>query len=319
MKKMMLTLSLVAGTFLMADDALKAQVALTAGYNKFDSASSMESTLLYGVRATIYENEVQSYGLQVGYEGNIGIAYENRTNTTDIHRLFTHLIADGEEEYGVTPYILLGLGYEYLTDEIKGELSQGFADFGIGFRYFFAENFNTSLESRVVGKFNTRDLDIMTNLGFGYMFGGKHSKKVEPIVALSPNTKAIDDMVPVSQINDITIANQAEDGLTDMEIYNEEVSNNQNGISHEVTTPRATYTATAATGSYYVQMAAYRHTATHPLMSELSAHGIHNTSVHKRGGLSRILVGPYANRYEVRNALENLKRIRSDAFVYVMK
>lgn len=329
MKKTIVTLSLIATTSLFAYDTFKTQVAVTAGYNKFDSASKMEDTSLFGIRATVYENEVNMYGLQVGYEGATGIDYEDSSKKTDLHRIFTHLVVDGEEEYDVTPYLFLGAGYEYLSEEIKGEPSQGFIDLGLGFKYFFDRNFNVLLETRAVGKFDTRDLDLTTNLGLGYMFGGKKSLKQKPIIALDKNEEDLEKIVPKRSI-DIVNAPVVKEVQIQAYTYPEEVSAMKidkgervmpyKELSPIVTTPVVSYEEVAvSSGDYYVQMAAYNHTATEPLMNSLAKRGYANTLVHPRGNTSLVLVGPYMSREDALSAKRSLKSIKSDAFLYRMQ
>jgi len=331
MKKTIVALSLIATTSLLAYDTFKTQVAVTAGFNKFDSASKMEGTSLFGVRATIYENEVNMYGLQVGYEGATGIDYEGSNKKTDLHRIFTHVVADGEEEYDVTPYIFLGLGYEYLSNEIKGEPSQGFADLGLGFKYFFDENFNVLIETRAVGKFDTRDLDLTTNLGLGYMFGGKKSFKQKPIIALDNNAEDLENIVPQSSMDIVNAPVVKEENIQAAYNYPEEVSAMKidNGesvvmpyeeLSPIETTPVVSYEEViTSSGDYYVQMAAYNTTAPQPLINNLAQHGYSNTLVHQRGDTSLILVGPYMSREDALSANNDLKRIKADAFLYIMQ
>ncbi len=326
MKKTILTLSLITMTSLVASDSLKTEVALTAGYNKFDSASKMENASLFGIRATVYENEVNMYGLQVGYEGSTGIEYAKEGKKTDLHRVFTHLVVDGEEEYDVTPYLLLGLGYEYLSDEIKGEPSQGFVDLGLGFKYSFNKNFNLLLETRAVGKFDTRDLDITTNIGFGYVFGGKYSAIAKPIIALDDHKQHKENMTPERKINIVKIPSpkvasyQYPEEVTAMTIDKGEKVSTYHDTVPTVTTPSVSYEKEViAKGDYYVQMAAYNSTPTQPLIDTLASQGYENTLVYPRGKTNLVLVGPFIDSSEAAQVKSALRSIRSDAFVYKMK
>ncbi len=323
MKKSILTLSLMAVATLAANDSLKTEIDITAGYNKYDSASVMENSSLFGIRATVYETEVNKYGLQVGYEGAMGVSYGN-SKETDMHRLFTNLVVDGEEEYNVVPYILIGLGYEYLSDEMKGEPSQGFMDVGVGFKYFYTPYLNVILEGKGVGKFDTRDLDFTTSLALGYLFGGRETIKPEPIRAFDSNQKVDENSITPTpaKINVIDIPAQEAASYD----YPEEVSAMQidrESDYHDRTTltdkERAVATVSeleALDGAYYIQMAAYRKTSPSQLQAELENHGIVNSIVDTQNGLHRILVGPYDSKQEASTMLEDLKTIKSDAFIY---
>jgi len=340
MKKVIVTLSLMAVSALIASDDIRAEIALTAGYNKFDSASKMDDTSLFGIRATMYEDEVNKYGLQVGYEGAMGIAYENSTEETDLHRLFTHLVVDGEEEYSVTPYLFLGGGYEFLTDEIKGEPSQGFLDLGLGFKYFIDNNFKALIETRAIGKFDTRDLGFNVNVGLGYAFGGKQRTVFEPIMALGSKKDLKKDatkITPKTAIN-IVKAPMIEttnhiDALTAM------VNEIDAGVKTSTVAATSSYDeipmATTmpfdevpvsnvnetliSSGEYYVQMAALNSTSTQPLVNDLTGKGYNNTKVHIRENTNLVLVGPYLTRADALTAKGALKSIKSDAFIYKMQ
>ncbi len=321
MKKTLL-LSLAALSSLMASGNLHKEVAVTAGYNKFDGASLMENAAFFGIRGTIYENEVNKYGLQVGYEGSSGVDYAQSGQTTSVHRFFTHLIADGEEEYNVVPYLLLGLGYEYLSDEIKGEPSQGFADAGIGFKYCIDEHFNLALETRAIGKLDTRDLDFNANLALGYMFGGERRDKFKPIVAFEKEkeTTVPKSIVPKTTINVIHAPMvQPTPQIDEVTALVNEIDTNAKPIVTAQTSTNAVDATVVNSGDYYVQMAALASTPTQPLVQQLSDKGYLNTIVYPRDDANLVLVGPYSSHKEAQKAKAALKHIRRDAFIYRMQ
>ncbi len=155
------------------------QTTVTFGKNSFAKDSSMKDNTIFGIRATAYDSDVFRYGLQVGYESALHTKYESRSSTsliaeTDIHRFFVNMIVDGEEEYNVVPYLLFGAGYEFLSDELSNmDVSQGFAQTGLGFRYNITRSLNVALEGRGLGKFDTRDIDFIFSGAIGYMFGNQ--------------------------------------------------------------------------------------------------------------------------------------------------
>ena len=335
MKKIAITLSLIAITSLMASDNIRAEIALTAGHNKFDSASKMEDASLFGIRATMYEDEVNKYGLQVGYEGATGIQFSGTSEQTDLHRIFSHLVVDGEEEYSVTPYLFLGGGYEFLTDEIKGEPSQGFLDLGLGFKYFFDNNFKALLETRAIGKFDTRDLDFNVNVGLGYAFGGKQRTVFEPIMALGPKKSSPKQTTPKAAINVVkapmvqttnpmdeltAMVNEIDTGVTTPSYKTTSVSTPVYSYDEmPVATTMPFEEVSISSGTYYVQMAALDITPTQPLVNTLIENGYSNTVVHLRGNTSLVLVGPYLTRADALSAKSSLKSVRADAFLFRMQ
>jgi len=191
MKKIVITLSLAAATMLVASD-MRTEIAVTAGHNKFDTSSKMENAGLYGARVTLYETEVNKYGFQLGYDGIKDLKYEKNTDNkieTNLHRFYGHLVIDGEQEYRVTPYLYMGGGYEYLSEEIKGERSQGFADLGLGFKYYPTAGISLLLEFGALGKFDTHDVDYNAKVGLGYTFGSPYEEKQEVIDVLDTENK----------------------------------------------------------------------------------------------------------------------------------
>ncbi len=176
------------------------QSTITVGKNSFAEDSRMKDSTVFGIRATAYDGDVFRYGLQFGYECAIDTKYEAIDSTslitkTDMHRLFVNMLVDGEEEYNVVPYLLFGLGYEYLSDELsKQDVSQGFAQTGLGFKYNITKSLNIALEGRVLGKFDTRDVDFIFSGGLGYMFGNNISSK--KIVGFNNNKKGNQALSP---------------------------------------------------------------------------------------------------------------------------
>jgi len=326
MKKIAITLSLLAITSLVASDDIRTEIALTAGYNKFDSASIMENASVFGIRGTMYENEVNKYGLQVGYEGATGVKFTDSSEQTDLHRIFTHLVVDGEEEYRVVPYLFLGGGYEFLSEEIKGEPSQGFIDLGLGFKYFFDNNVKALLETRAIGKFDTRDLGFNVNVGLGYAFGGKQHTTLEPIMALgSKESMPKPTTAPKTAINIIKVPMaQTTNPMDKLTAMVNEIDASTPTPSHTTSTvseTASTYdkTTNVASGSYYVQMAALNITSTEPLVNRLHNKGYDNTVVHQRDNTQLVLVGPYVDSTEAKDALHDLKAMKHDAFITKMK
>ncbi len=319
MKKRVLTLALMTAASLFASDTLRSEMAVTLGYNKFDDASKMENATLFGLRGTVYENEVNKYGLQLGYEGSYGVAYEKMGKETDVHRFYANMVVDGEEEYNVTPYLFLGGGYELLSDEIKGEPSQGFVDLGLGFKYYLNNMFNLLFEMRALGKFDTRDLGLSATVGLGYMYGGKHQKMVAPIVALDTpkieTTSVKEPPVAATKINIVRLSSpqmgENESTIAASEV-NEDVAPLEEVVFLEDQVAKKP--ASPKTG-YYVQMAALEKTSALPLIDRIKRGGYENVVTESKGVMTLVLVGPYEDGKLARLAQRALKSIRDDAFI----
>ncbi len=222
------------------------QASMTIGKNSFSKDSNMKDNTVFGIRATAYDGDIFRYGLQFGYESALKTKYEGVDSTslitqTDMHRIFVNMIVDGEEEYNVVPYLLFGGGYEYLSDEIsKQDVSQGFAQTGLGFRYNMTRSLNVALEGRVLGKFDTRDVDFIFNAGIGYMFGNLESSKKR----VGFNKKLEDKRL--SSSNPIIVSSSLKSSPVKENIHNIPVSyrNNQDiDLSMTVATPLVEYKA----------------------------------------------------------------------------
>ncbi len=194
MKKSLLSLALIMATYSVAQEHNKPyHVNIHAGINAFDDTSNLNDSALYGISASFYEKERQSYALQLGYERLSSVPFEGirdsdgKDITTDINRYYVNMLVDGEEELSITPYILIGGGYEDLSsvysayEETK---SQAFLNAGLGFKYRIHENFNITLEANALGKFDSESLDYSGKLGLDYMFGSSWHKKSVQLNAL---------------------------------------------------------------------------------------------------------------------------------------
>ncbi len=337
------------------------QSTITVGKNSFAKDSKMKDSTVFGIRATAYDGDVFRYGLQFGYECAIDTKYDGVDSTalitkTDLHRFFVNMIVDGEEEYNVVPYLLFGMGYEYLSDELPHQdVSQGFAQTGLGFRYNITRSLNIALEGRVLGKFDTRDVDFIFNGGVGYMFGNNISSKKSVIFDTKKKEKSrplsIVTSTPVNtymknKINDKVVVDNQNIDLS-MTVAPTVVTKDVNLIenNHEVVAfddldssenlenvvfeeDKVKEIASSHTPSYsnqgqfYVQMAAYRSRHFDDIVSKLRDRGYNNTIIHTIASsgqdLHLTLVGPYLTKNEARQVQKRLKKINPQAFIYKM-
>ncbi len=168
MKKIISLGAFMLASSLFASHNYTYQVTPMVGKNFSDTDSRMLNTdMMIGIRATAYENE--TYGFQFGYERASDIGYNNSSEKTNLQRFYTGIVLDGEEEYSIVPSLMLGAGYEVLSNSIENEPSQGFLSGGVGFKYYLLDYLNIALETKALIKINTEDIDISTTLGFGIM------------------------------------------------------------------------------------------------------------------------------------------------------
>jgi hypothetical protein len=324
MKKIVTTLSLLlATTILSADNANRVEVELTAGVNKFDSSSrlSLDNATMYGLRATMYESVVDKYGFQLAYEGAYGVDYgrlrEKDAKETDVHRILANLVIDGEADYGVIPYVLLGAGYEYLSDEIKGEVSQGIADLGIGFRYYLDYGLTVGLEGKVIGKFDSNDLDYMGLFSLGYALNSNRVSDNTPVNAYNKIDQAPREVINthVKEVSSVVAPTEVK---IETEV-NEVVVDNSSVVSDEITTGEITTDEIVSDKMYYIQVAAYKSRKTYPTVRKVRDLGIENVSVKQRdsaiGTLNVVVVGPYATKDEAKHDLVKLKKVDRKSYI----
>ncbi len=168
MKKLLIT-SILSAASLFAADSHSFQLTPTFGKNYSDSASKMtNSDLLYGLKGS-WQN-AEGFGAEVGFESGSDIMYTGEETTTSLTRVFAHVNMYGESSYDITPYALLGTGYEFLSNNIQGDPDQGFIDAGMGFSYNLFTYLNLNFEVRALYKLDSEDIDYTGSLGFAVAF-----------------------------------------------------------------------------------------------------------------------------------------------------
>ena len=180
MKKIVFALGIFLTTSSMFGNNQPYHINLSTGLNVFDDAEYLEDSAVYGVSATFYEKETLSYALQLGYERLTGVPYEGIRLSTDINRYSVNMLVDGEEELNVTPYLLVGGGYEQfssLYEEYHDTKNQAFVNLGLGFKYRLSDYVNITLESKAIGQMDSKKLDYVTKVGLDVMFGGASTSK----------------------------------------------------------------------------------------------------------------------------------------------
>lgn len=293
----------------------RVEVDFGIGFNKFDSASKLSHSkgTFYSIKGTIYDSVVDKYGFGLVYEGAYGVDYKKNDSNkkeTDVHRLFANLVIDGEEEWSIIPYIFMGAGYEYLSDEIKGETSQGIADLGIGFRYGLDYGLKLGLEGKCIGKYDTHDLDYEVGFLLGYDFSNtSHSKQL-----LSTQTD-IQTKTPLQIINE-TEKSQEQPVQT---IVNEITVEDANHITTTSPVVMPDNTNVVVDNAYYIQLAAYRSAQPNHMVLKAKRVGFENVEVVEdndyKGIIRRVLIGPYSSKSEARHDLFKAKRVERHAYI----
>jgi len=215
---------------------------------------------------------------------------------------------------------LLGGGYEFLSDEIKGEVSQGIADAGIGFKYYLDYGLTVGLEGKVIGKFDSNDLDYMGLFSLGYAL---NSKKVSNDTPVNAYNKI--DQTPLEVINTPTVDNSVQSSVvvpTEVKIdtqVNEIVIDNNAVVSDQFITDEVITDEAISDEMYYVQVAAYKSRKTYPTVRKIKDLGIENVLVKQRdtaiGTLNVVVVGPYESALEAKHALVRVKKVDRKSYI----
>ncbi len=335
MKKFALYTFLSLSAALVADGGIKYEIEPTIGYNSFDSSSKMESTFMYGIRGTLHANDYYSYRLS--YQRSDDVHYSSSAQitekTTDVQRISGQVLMNGKEEYNVIPYILLGLGFESLSDETTHDVSQGYVEGGLGFKYNMYNNLYVNIEGQVLKKFDTDDVDYGVNFGFGYMLGYTPKPQVYKPSELDERPIA-DNRLPIKQnlTKKKVIEPIKQKEVAKKYTFNEEQQipyipelNNSPVIS-SIIAPNAIvlkeYQQPLSSKLYYVQMAAWFKSSDEKLLNRLEnrgfAYDIEN-AVRKGQEVQLVKVGPYEQYSDAKLALQDLKTIKKDAYITKLK
>ncbi len=339
MKKLIIgtLLSISCVTLLQAE--VKYEIMPVVGYNSFDGGSSMSDDILYGVRGTLHMNSL--YGYRLGYLRADDIKYSPTVGgkkRTNMQRITADLLVNGEEEYSVIPYFLLGGGYEMLSAQTSKDVSQGFFNGGIGFKYLVSSAVNATLEAKALKKLDTSDLDYMFTFGFGYTFGqrGYEAEIKEPNIfekelqSLNNNNdlqSSDSDIETIAQIENesVDIASSESKEVLASESKETLAFESKETLafeSKEVPTFEESFKRVGQeeTEGYYVQMIA--------LFNEKSDENIVLNSLQSKGytGVQKdisigskdatiVLVGPFESTQSAHKELKNLQKIKDDAFI----
>ncbi|MCH9814131.1 MAG: hypothetical protein K0U47_09340 [Epsilonproteobacteria bacterium] len=325
MKKLgLFTFLSIVTTTLCAQDVVQYEVAPIMGYNTFDSGSKMKNDAMYGIRGTVYINEF--YGYRLSYERADDVSYDasSSKSKTDLSRVSGQLIVNGEKEYNIVPYILLGGGYEMLSDETSHDVSQGFMNAGLGFKYFMSSMFNLSLEAKALKKFDTDDIDYTMNLALGYMFGPsvRTPEPYQPSVLDegTDNMRSHDDAF-VSQEPKKDLVVEREVPIVE-HIQTDEPVVAAAQIQDDIVVADEYTMAQAVSLGYYVQMAVWFDQQNPALIKRLERGG-HPYAIKDAVRFSRdaklVVVGPFESRNDAKVALRDLRRISRDAFITKIK
>ena len=131
-----------------ADDPLQSSAAggLRAGY-RFDPAWSVVGEYMFTSRSS----------------------FNYTDNKTDIHRILANINWDTWPKDNYSPYLALGIGYEFFPD-FASERNGALVAFGGGVRYIFTETLGINVEAKYKINLDHTDVNVLLSLGLNYRF-----------------------------------------------------------------------------------------------------------------------------------------------------
>ncbi|NPA81353.1 MAG: OmpA family protein [Epsilonproteobacteria bacterium] len=161
--------SLLLASSLMAADGYRYEIAPTVSKNWSDRNSGFESATSWGAKLNAYLNDI--VGFQLAYDRLDNVHFRHGPQKSDIDRIGLNLLLEAPNSSHVTPYMLIGGGYEKVEVKLDDEDSQAFANVGAGFKYSINKALDAMIEARYIRKLDSYDSDVMGTFGLGYKFG----------------------------------------------------------------------------------------------------------------------------------------------------
>ena len=248
-----------------------------------------------------------------------GIPTANNGAWTDLMRGMLNVQYDMPAKGKVTPYALVGMGYEKLdrAEASTNVDSQAFYNGGAGVRYSVNDKIDLVAETRVIHKVEDQDTDLIGTVGVGFKFGEKEQAALS-LADLAKRTPTTPPVVvshvaaPVAPAPEV-ISSRIEYDSGSLELC----CGDKEAADVSSSCPSDRDTASEISG-YYVQVIALRKNSPDVISARLDAKG-YNYTYQEAGDITRVLVGPYENRAAANSALRGLKNIRRDAFIYHAK
>lgn len=174
MLKKALTLSLFLSTSLFAaNNLLEITPQIGGDWHVDNDRYKNEVDLTYGIK--FGARVAPTWLVEVGYDrvDNADYSkkkYEKKAQSTDINRFYANLVKEFNTESSLSPYVLGGFGYEYITNNSYSMDSDSFGQYGVGLRWAAMEYLHFKTEVKHLISFDGRS-DVVAMLGFTIPFG----------------------------------------------------------------------------------------------------------------------------------------------------
>ena len=183
--------SILLASSLMAANGYRYEVVPNVSKNFSDRGSGFESATGIGVRLNAYLNDV--VGVQLDYDRLDNVHFRHGPQKSDIDRIGLNLLLEAPSTSNVTPYMLIGGGYENVEVKLDDEDSQAFANVGAGFKYSVNKALDVLAEAKYVRKLDSYDSDVVGTFGLGYKFGyvAPPAPAPQPVVEPEPTPEPV--------------------------------------------------------------------------------------------------------------------------------
>lgn len=183
--KKLVVISLIAASVAFAGQGeYQTELTITGGFGVPEGNLDLENSLNLGLRMGNYVDSKLFDMLEFGYERAGNVDYKNSTQDTTVNRFFVNFIKEYDINKDAALYALVGAGYEdYSNVQFKND-SEGFVNYGVGFKQWVTDSVAIKYELRHA--INTDgDNNLLTSIGFVIPFNKKEApalvvEKVEP-------------------------------------------------------------------------------------------------------------------------------------------
>jgi len=178
MKKVLLALSLCAATALVANESnYHWEFTPTIGGVLPEGSSGLEDSFVFGLR--LAKNFEDSFidQIELGYDRVNDFHLKNAGQEPNQDVYFVNLVKNlvhFTDDFSL--YGLIGAGYMDFSKKVEEiDYDSGFAQYGLGLKYYWADNFATKLEVRDAIHFEEGDHYMYYTLGFAVDFGSRYA------------------------------------------------------------------------------------------------------------------------------------------------
>lgn len=197
MKKIILSTVAIASLLVASNNEYKYEITPMFGYVDTKEHVDIDNHKVGGIAVGINKGDECKFDqIELGLLHTNSADYENSNLETDITRIFTNAIKEYKINDTVKLYALVGLGYEYIDNNLNHNDSDLFFNYGVGAKFKVYEDMALKLDVRHLLKFDG-DKNVLYTLGLSIPFGkkGQEIKEKAPVVAPVIEEPVVEKMV----------------------------------------------------------------------------------------------------------------------------